>query len=300
MESIAVPAVLSSTLILVRQNRDKYQVYLLKRSAKSGFMPGNYVFPGGKVDPCDQDTKFWLNHVDLIPDDIPDRLGGDHDLNRIIAAAVAAIRETFEEAGVLLSVKRSREILAHAGSASTAADLEAARPNGFRSIVEKTNTLLAFSNLFRWSHWKTPVYLKKRFDTFFFVAVMPREQHARPDNHEATHGIWISPMQALKANLDGSIALSPPTLVTLHQLLAYDTFKKLIAATTKRRWGNTIMPRMIPYNRGVVIIEPWDSQYHDETISLDRVVPEKNNLSAGDRFSRLWLKDGVCRPIDNI
>lgn len=291
-ESTPAPAVSSSTLILIRPDNKTYQVYLLKRSVKSGFMPGNYVFPGGKVDAGDKDAAFWLNHVDLSADEISDQLGGDQGLENTIASAVAAIRETFEEAGVLLSIKKKERTLPSVLPESTTRD--------FQSMVKNSGDLLSFSTLFRWRHWKSPYFMKKRFDTFFFLAKMPGGQDASPDNHEATHGIWVRPIDALKANMNGTMALSPPTLVTLHQLHGYESYEQLLLEAEKRKWGKTILPRMIPHKKGIVIIEPWDSQYHDEHIALNIDTNPNNALEAGEPFSRLWLKDGVCMPVANV
>jgi 8-oxo-dGTP pyrophosphatase MutT (NUDIX family) len=98
----------ASTLLLIRDKNGELQVYLLKRKGSSGFFPGNYVFPGGMVDSEDRDTDFWKARVDLEPEEIDRRLGGALGWEEALAFAVAAVRETFEEAGVLLAWKRRK------------------------------------------------------------------------------------------------------------------------------------------------------------------------------------------------
>ena len=93
----------ASTVILVREKYEKLQVYLLRRSAQSGFMGDKYVFPGGTLDAPDMQTAFWEKHVDLQLEEVVQRLGGGLPKEDIFAYGVAAIRETLEEAGVFLA-----------------------------------------------------------------------------------------------------------------------------------------------------------------------------------------------------
>ncbi|MCJ7686504.1 MAG: NUDIX domain-containing protein, partial [Desulfobacteraceae bacterium] len=101
-----VVPVRASTLILVRGDGERFQVYLLRRSSRSGFMPGNYVFPGGGVDPEDRNVDFWQGHIDLDHAQVKSRLGrngGGLNDEDVVSHGIAAIRETFEEAGILLA-----------------------------------------------------------------------------------------------------------------------------------------------------------------------------------------------------
>src|SRR4030042_6152067 len=92
----------ASTVILTRQGLSGLEIYLLRRSSKSKFFPGSYVFPGGAVDPEDRDADFWRNHVDLEPLQVSEQIGGDLPVEDAFGHGVAAIRETFEGAGILL------------------------------------------------------------------------------------------------------------------------------------------------------------------------------------------------------
>ncbi|MDX2439335.1 MAG: hypothetical protein QNK40_02170, partial [Desulfobacterales bacterium] len=100
---------LASTVILARQIAEELQVYLLKRNAKSGFMAGNYVFPGGTVDIEDRNTNFWKSHVDIHMENLSRQLGGKLPGEEALSYGVTAIREMFEEAGVFLSYRKKQK-----------------------------------------------------------------------------------------------------------------------------------------------------------------------------------------------
>jgi len=290
-----VPA---ATVILTRQHADELQVYLLKRSVNSGFMAGNYVFPGGIVDPEDQNVKVWKAHVDLDLDGIDHYLGGGLTVTESLAYGIAVIRETFEEAGVFLALKpdNNSEDLKWICKMRLSGKLI---KGWFLKFVASGGWILALSALSRWSHWITPELMKRRYDTRFFVASLPPGQHCQPDSRETTHGIWISPEKGLAGNLAGEIPLSPPTLITLHQLLKYPTLKDLEKGAKNHHWGRACLPRLIPLDQGMVIIEPWDSQYTHKEIYIDSNDLEASILPVGKSFSRIWHHNGIWRPVAN-
>jgi 8-oxo-dGTP pyrophosphatase MutT (NUDIX family) len=286
----------SATVILVRPHGDRFQVYLIRRSRKSGFMGGLFVFPGGVVDPEDRDPAFWLRHVDMSADRIDEKIGGEYSTDRALSYGVAAIRETLEESGVFF---------AHRNGAKTAAAAPAGRlrqrqqdgPGWFAEQVAAGGWTLSLSVLNPWSRWITPVGMSRRFVTLFYLAVMPEAQQCSPDAHETIQGVWATPRQGLAANLDGEIPLSPPTVVTLHQLLAYQSLEQLLAGAGARDWGETIRPRMLKHQKGAVIIEPWDPQYEDEALQIDPEQLEKHLVPAGEPFSRIWFHEGRWRTV---
>jgi len=289
----------AATVILAQENASRLQVYLIKRSTKSGFMAGNYVFPGGVVDADDRDESFWQNHIDLSLAELSQRLGGSLGDQRVVSFGVAAIRETFEEAGVLF-VRGEKQI---------AADLEQLNQkrlsgnlsNGWlQNLIKSQQCALSFSGLYRWSHWITPEKMKKRFDTRFFLAAMPADQVCQPDTCETTHGVWISPHKGLAGNLSGEIVLSPPTVVTLHELLSYQNLNDLIQHAAQRPWGGVLMPRLVPVDNSTVIIEPWDSMYNQKEIRLTSDELAKNIVEVGQPFSRLWNHEGIWRPVKSL
>jgi len=216
----------AATVILTRQQVGTLQVYLLKRSPKSGFMAGNFVFPGGTVDENDHHLKLFNNCCDLTPDEIFMRFGPDLSIDQALIYCVAAVRETLEEAGVFLADRNNSSTadLERINSLRLAADL---KQDWFVKLIENEQWCLTLSALCSWSHWITPVLMKRRFDTRFFIAQMPAGQICRPDARETVQGMWLSPKEGLVGNMDSNIPLSPTTLVTLHKLSKNGTLSEL-------------------------------------------------------------------------
>ncbi|CAB5081400.1 hypothetical protein D3OALGA1CA_1324 [Olavius algarvensis associated proteobacterium Delta 3] len=286
----------AATVVLVRPAGASFQVYLLQRSPGSGFMAGQYVFPGGILEAEDRAVSFWKRQVDLDIAGIEKRFGGSLRAEDALSFGVAAIRETLEEAGVLLA----------SGNAAFDRQLEQVcrrrhsegRISGwFNERAEKDGWVLSLSGLRRWSHWITPLGMKRRFDTRFFLARMPDGQTCVPDNRETVHGVWVTPQEGLQGNLDGDVPLSPPTVVTLHQLLAYPDDAALMTSAVERPWGEAVRPRMVKLEEGAVIIEPWDPEYDHPTISIDPTGLDSAVAPVGRSFSRIWIHRGRCRPI---
>jgi 8-oxo-dGTP pyrophosphatase MutT (NUDIX family) len=234
----------ASTVILIRDQKGPLEVYLLKRSSHSDFMPGNYVFPGGTVDVHDTDLDFWKKHVDMEPGQARSRFAQgdpDLDLKEAMAHGIAAIRETFEEAGILFAYRAP-------ATGKDSAGLRQQQPcsalpaDWLRQLVQAGEWTLALSFLAPWSHWITPAARSRRYDTRFFLALMPQGQECRPDRRETTHGIWITPEAALAGNLRGTIPLSPPTLVTVQELLHFPHVASLKKQMDTRSWGRRGSP----------------------------------------------------------
>jgi 8-oxo-dGTP pyrophosphatase MutT (NUDIX family) len=290
----------SATVILVRHSAGALQVYLLRRHTGSGFMAGNYVFPGGMLDNDDGDISFWRERVDLTPEDIALRLGDGTGLDRILPFAVAAVRETFEEAGVLLACNKG---LSEEDTAEAFAGLDPQRSAGaladgwFSKTVRERQWTLTISALGRWAHWITPERMKRRYDTRFFLAVLPRGQHCRPDNRETVDGLWIEPEAALRANLSGEIPLSPPTLVTLHELLTYASLEALRSALQNRSWAPPRLPRLILRQDEPIILQPWDPDYVRAQVRVPAGDLSDRQVPVGHPFSRIWRHRGIWRPV---
>ena len=286
----------AATVIVTREQTGTLQVYLLKRSSKSGFMAGNFVFPGGTVDRDDRHFKLFNKYCDLTPDEITFRFGPDLSDEQALAYCVAAVRETLEEAGIFLAGRNdlSTADLERVDRLRLAAGL---KKDWFVRLVENEHWRLSLSKLYSWSHWITPVLMKRRFDTRFFITDMPPGQTCRPDARETVQGLWLSPMEGLAGNMSGDIPLSPPTLVTLHELSKYRTLKDLQFEAANRSWGPTIQPRLIPLTEGAVIIEPWDPMYHQIDINIEPEELPASVLPVGSPFSRIWLDQGIWKPI---
>jgi len=139
--------------------------------------------------------------------------------------------------------------------------------------------------------------MKKRFDTRFFIVFMPEGQTCVPDGMETKHGIWLSPQNALALNLETKIPLSPPTVVTLTQLIEFDSANKLRQEIERRPWGIPIAPRLVTSANGPVILEPWDPDWNSEN-KFDTSDLSNKVLPAGARFSRIWCDRGIWKPVD--
>ncbi|MCK5311559.1 MAG: hypothetical protein KAJ62_05590, partial [Desulfobacteraceae bacterium] len=206
---------------------------------------------------------------------------------------------TLEEAGVLIASckdKTQKNI-----NRITSYRLNENLPKSwFKTEIMDGNWTLSFSSLGRWSHWITPKLMKKRFDTRFFIVLMPENQTCVPDNMETKHGIWLTPQQALEQNLETKTPLSPPTVVTLTQLLEFKTFDDLKQEIQTRPWGDPIAPRLVSSSNGPVILEPWDpmrdsicnSDYEIDTSNFSKKV-----LPPGSWFSRIWCDKGIWKPV---
>jgi 8-oxo-dGTP pyrophosphatase MutT (NUDIX family) len=286
----------ASTIVLVREKKLAFEVYLLKRSGESGFFPGSYVFPGGTVAPEDRDAELWLKQGDLDLPGVDRSLGGPLPAIEALAYGVAAIRETFEEAGVLLA-SRAQEARSGMQAICEMRKVEKLSKGWLREWTVSGGWQLLLSRLARWTHWITPEAFKPRFDTRFFLAFVPADQECSPDDQETIHGIWVTPEQGLAANLRGEIPLSPPTLVTLHELLQYKTLNELHEEVSRREWGQPRRPLVIRVEKGAVILEPWDPMIHEKDVKFDLAALKKLVLPVGEPFSRLWLYEGIWRPV---
>lgn len=295
-KNVSITARPAATIILVRQAGGELQVYLLKRGAASGFMAGFYVFPGGRVDPEDREA-FWRQHLDSDPETLKERFGDRLSMEALTAFCVAAIRETFEEAGVLLACHRQP-----GDALKLVCDRRLAGVMGLgwlRQLVIDGEWSLLTSALFPWSHWITPAEMKYRFDTRFFLACLPPQQVCRADGRETTQGVWIAPADALAANLTGKIPLSPPTVVTLHQLLSCRHVDDLLQQTAGAGWGEALLPRLVSLEKGAVILEPWDPLRYEKDVRLDPEVLKDAVLPAGAPFSRIFFYEGLWRPVSS-
>ena len=288
---------MASTVILIREHDRELQVYLLKRSTRSGFFPETYVFPGGRVETEDQASGLWKVHVDLDSEEISQRFGGSLTEEEALICGVTAIRETFEEAGVLLAYRNehTQENLERVQDRRKVEEL----PKGWlNDLVVSEGWMLTFSRFTWWAHWITPEGMPKRYETRFFLAFMHPGQECNPDARETTHGIWVSPEKGLVKNLQGEIPLSPPTLVTLHELLQYANMRDLKKEVQARTWGETLLPRMFNVPTGKLIIEPWDPM-SKKKLEIGTIGLKMNCLPVGEPFSRLWYNRGIWRPVGN-
>jgi 8-oxo-dGTP pyrophosphatase MutT (NUDIX family) len=241
-----VPALPAATVTLVRDAPSGLEVLMLQRNFQSGFMPGMFLFPGGALDEGDHDVKVLARCAGLDDAQASAALG---IVNGGLAYWAAALRESFEEAGVLLAY-RDDGTLINPGDAEHIARFARYREqlnageNILASMLENEGLTLAVDRLTYFSHWITPVTAPRRYDTRFFVAVAPEGQEALPDNVEAIHHVWVNPALAVKRHRAGEFKMRTPTIRTLEQFAGFGSAHELIEALSKQPAIPAILPRI--------------------------------------------------------
>ncbi len=215
----------AATVVLLREGGAAgggVEVYLVKRSLTVDFMAGAHVFPGGRLDKADSaPSACTLLSADSAH--LRERLGEPLDAAHAAGLFVAAIRETFEEAGLLLG---------RLAAGWNREDARRALDGGalFATLVEHIDA----AALVPWVRWVTPDISPRRFDARFFLARAPEGQEPRVDGREATEGLWITPQAALARWEEGDMQLAPATAKSIEMLAAYATVDAALAAAAQR------------------------------------------------------------------
>jgi 8-oxo-dGTP pyrophosphatase MutT (NUDIX family) len=253
----------ASTVVLLRDAPDGMQAYLLRRTMTMAFAAGMYVFPGGSVDPRDEvlDDAAWVGPP---PSAWAGLLSADERLAK--ALVCAAVRETFEESGVLLAGAGPDEIVADTTGEDWEADRLAliARDLSFAAMLARRGLVLRADLLRPWAHWITPEFEPKRFDTRFFVAALPAGQRTRDVGGEADRVAWVRPADALAASAAGEMGMLPPTAFTLSEVGSYDGVAAVLAAGDARDI-RPVLPKVVIDGDDARLLLPHDAGYpHDE------------------------------------
>ena len=223
----------ASTVILLRETASGPEVYLLRRHLGMAFAAGMYAFPGGTVDPRDSDTSIaWAGPS---AGEWSAVLRCDEPEAR--ALVCAAMRETFEESGVLLAGESTGSLVSDTTGADWERDRTALvdRSLGFAEFLDRRGLVLRTDLLAAWAHWITPEFEPRRYDTRFFVAAMPTGQRTRDVSGEADHVAWLSPAAAVRGVDSGTMAMLPPTYVTLQEMAGFESARDTLAAARERR-----------------------------------------------------------------
>jgi 8-oxo-dGTP pyrophosphatase MutT (NUDIX family) len=229
----------AATVVLVRDRDRQVEAYLLRRHQEMAFAAGMYVFPGGVVDRRDSDPDLaWVGPTDA---EWAERLRCDEPTAR--ALVCAAVRETFEESGVLLAGPTGSSVVADTTSDSWEVDrrrlvdhtLAFSDLLGARDLVLRTDLLAACG------HWITPEFEPRRYDTRFFVAELPVGQRTRDVSSESDRVLWMSPLAACAGVDAREMEMLPPTYATLAQISGVDRASAVVAAARDRAI-TTIMP----------------------------------------------------------
>ena len=238
-----VPTRDASTVVLLRDGADGLEVYLMRRQSSMAFAAGMYVFPGGRVDPRDADEAIaWAGPP---PAAWAARLGVAEPLARELVAA--AVRETFEESGVLLAGESPTSVVADVSGDDWDAERVAleSRQLSLADFLQRRGLVLRTDLLAAWTHWITPEFEPRRFDTRFFVAALPPGQRTREILREADRVAWMTPTGAVGAVDSGAMAMLPPTYVTCSELVGFSSSNAVLAAAAKRRPVSPILPRLV-------------------------------------------------------
>ncbi len=260
----------AATVMMLRDGAQGLEVFLLKRHGLADVLGGAYVFPGGKVDGADAELDM-LAHLDETPDTLLARLN-EPAIDAATAAGlyVAALREAFEESGVLY---------AEGASARTAAEAWAMLRDGhaFADMLAALKLRLQASSVAPWSRWITPTMpsvMNKRFDTRFFVAAVPQGQVAVHNDHESTESVWLRPRDALEQYWAGGIQLAPPQIMSLAHLSRHAGVQDALAAA-RSRMPPVIQPEPFDADGVRTICYPGDERH-----SLrDAAMPGPSRLS---------------------
>ncbi|MBW8701915.1 hypothetical protein MBT84_20105 [Streptomyces sp. MBT84] len=232
-------------------------VHMLRRRASMAFAGGAYAYPGGGVDPRDHDrlvgwagpTRAWW----------ADRLGVDETSAQAIVCA--AVRETYEEAGVLLAGPTPETVVGDTTGSEWEADRASlvARDLSFAEFLDRRGLVLRSDLLGAWTRWITPEFEPRRYDTWFFVAALPEGQRTRNASTEADRTVWIRPSEAAASYDKGELLMMPPTVATLRQLVPYATAVEALEAAPGRDL-TPVLARARLENGEVVLAWPG----HDE------------------------------------
>ena len=235
-----IPAKPAATVMLLRDTDDGVEVFMLRRTTAAAFAGGMYVFPGGKVDPAD----------------------GEGDVGYV----VAAIRECYEEAGILLATDASGAMVNDGHPALAHRQAVYDGDVDLRALCEAHQLRPAVDDLVWVSHWITPIEESpRRFDTRFFIAVAPPAQTSKHDDNETIASAWVRPSDALRRQADGELVMMPPTIKNLEFVGAHADAESAMQSARQLGRPTAILPRMRRDAGGRIqgVSLPTDDDYAD-------------------------------------
>lgn len=236
----------AATTVLLRDAADSagIEVLLMRRHRQSGFVPGAWVFPGGRVDPADSAPPLFERIDGLTSSPVPDA-----------SFWTAALRELFEETGVLLARGRDGTWSADASSDRS---LEALRRTlmedeiNMMDVLTDRDVTLDAGAMVHIAHWVTPVVEPRRYDTHFFAAALPPDRTATPDPREMTEAVWLDPAAAMDRFERGELPMVFPTVKTIEALRGHDSVEHVLSSFRHREVRRQL-PRLVRTDTGVAI-----------------------------------------------
>lgn len=256
------PTKLAATILMLREGAQGMEVFMVVRHQQIDFASGAIVFPGGKLAAGDSDPRVRTRATGL------EGLSDEH-----CALRVGAIREAFEECGLLLA--RARGEVALLGAARVAELGTRYRQPldrgelGMADLLEREDLVLACEELVPYAHWITPVFMPKRFDTWFYLARAPQDQAALHDGREAVDSVWIRPADAIAQAAAGTRTIVPATLVNVQKLGFSATVNDAIQAARTQPVVR-VLPELEQRADGAVLKIPLDAGYRVSEMPMPR------------------------------
>jgi len=244
----SVPIMPAATILLLR-DQPAFEVLMVKRHHQIDFASGALVFPGGKTHAGDRDAGWEARAV-----------GWAALTQEKRALRIAALREAYEETGILLAVRADGAPFAGDPTAAAARDDIAADRRSFLDLVCELDLRLDLAELVVFARWITPPLTSKRFDTWFYVALAPADQLALCDGWETVEAEWIEPLEALRMGESGERKVIFPTRMNL-QLLAEANGAQDAIARARSRTLVTVEPRIVEGPDGRTLVLPPDAGY---------------------------------------
>lgn len=264
---MSVEAKPAATLILIKESAPlaakNFELFMVQRNHQIDFASGALVFPGGKID----DTDKTLAHSEsgIVVNDLA---------KEPLIFAIAAIRETFEESGILFAVNKNNLKPISIGHLRDLQKYRAALVRGeysFSNLLNDENLLLDVNALSLFTRWITPEQMPKRFDTYFFIARAPEGQLGLHDGYESIDSLWITPTKALAEADSGKYKIIFPTLMNLRRLSEYNNFDDTIRVL-KTTTVKTIIPWTETINGEIFLKIPENAGYNITAIPLTEVM----------------------------
>jgi 8-oxo-dGTP pyrophosphatase MutT (NUDIX family) len=253
----------AATVVVLRDRSTGPEVFMVRRHEDTAFMGGAHVFPGGRVDAADHGgSEAWCDGIAHAVQQIASLPAGE-----AVAYHVAAARELFEEAGVLLARYAAGAFVSLAGAdvqERLKQDRTGVHGGGIplRAVIERERLRLALDALVLFAHWVTPPIDTRQFDTRFFMTRVPPDQTPAHDDTETTHSTWVRPADALVQAVAGDILLPPPTWTTLREL---EPFASVEAALAWARTRAVVMrmPKLVEQDGRRMLLLPGDPLHPD-------------------------------------
>ncbi len=272
----------AATVVMLRDTPGGLEVFLVKRHGLSDVLGGAYVFPGGKLDATD---ALLGAHLDQTADTLHAALGEpDTPAATALGLYVAAVREAYEESGVLFATSATAFAQTQPGATQEA----------FNAWVQSRGITLQTRQVVPWTRWITPrmpSVSSKRFDTRFFVAEVPFGQVARHDDYETTASAWLRPRMALQQYWDREIELAPPQIMSLAHLSRHATVQSVLHEA-RSRLPPVILPETSDEDGERMICYPGDPLHSCAQAAMPgptRVYFRNRRFEPAAGLSALWL-----------